>query len=599
MRLKPQFLRGWILACLAAAFWLLTAPASRADISDIIPPDRMITWSRDTVGVPGGIVYRTNIFCNVRVRIPGTNIVAVADGVTDDSPALQAALNLCPSGQVIYIPAGVYECNEGLSIKTSCVTIRGDGMGKTVLNVGCTNATTAFLTVGQYASSSLFTNTSTVSGATKGSTNIGVTCSAPLFAQWFKTNSLIMISESNPNFMYKLPPIDNLARYIGKVNSINGTNVTVWPPIYFDFTNNPCMAFTYLYLTTYTGVEDLSVMGLNNVGIHIFMEQTYGCWLRDVESWMGGMAHFYVAFSTMGEIRDCYMHEGYAYGSNAGEALEMYQFNSGFLVENNVFHLIYPAVNTSSSSSANVIAYNYSRDVPSGNVMGCDFDGNHGPHTMMNLWEGNVAAKFQSDSYFGSASHQTLFRNYFAGATTNSSQLCIAIDLCRFTQDMNIIGNVLGTNGWRGGYDEETNNYSLIYNVIYRLGYPGMGGNSYTGTNYGSNTMALCGSNWVYTMDNKGFLDYNVKQTIIRHGNYDYASKSTIWDPTIADTNLPPSLFYTSKPTWWSNNVPWPPIGPDCTPLVSAIPAQLRYNSELVSLPVPLLPPTNLRIVSQ
>ena len=42
---------------------------------------------------------------------------------------------------------------------------------------------------------------------------------------------------------------------------------------------------------------------------------------------------------------------------------------------------------------------------------------------------------------------------------------------------------------------------------------------------------------------------------------------------------LPASLYYTSKPSWWTAALAWPIIGPDLTPTVKVIPAQARYNA--------------------
>jgi hypothetical protein len=55
-------------------------------------------------------------------------------------------------------------------------------------------------------------------------------------------------------------------------------------------------------------------------------------------------------------------------------------------------------------------------------------------------------------------------------------------------------------------------------------------------------------------------LDLNVKNTMLRHGNYDYLNHSIGWDAAIADHAIPPSHFRSSKPVWFGN-LPWPPFG--------------------------------------
>src|ERR1700722_9761269 len=58
-------------------------------------------------GIPGGIPTNYTFWCDPTVAIPGTNIVVPTDGVSDCSPALQAAVNLCPSNGVVALPPGV------------------------------------------------------------------------------------------------------------------------------------------------------------------------------------------------------------------------------------------------------------------------------------------------------------------------------------------------------------------------------------------------------------------------------------------------------------------------------------------------------------
>jgi hypothetical protein len=75
--------------------------------------------------------------------------------------------------------------------------------------------------------------------------------------------------------------------------------------------------------------------------------------------------------------------------------------------------------------------------------------------------------------------------------------------------------------------------------VIYRLGYPNMGNNGFSASNPPSNA-------------DDGGHDPKVKDTILRHGNYDYETQSIVWDDAIADHQLPASLFKSAKPAWWA-----------------------------------------------
>jgi hypothetical protein len=89
----------------------------------IIPEDRRVKWQP---GVPGGIPNRTTL-CATVTNAPYN---AVGDGVADDAAALQAALDACPAGQVVFVPKGVFRVTKGLAIPSG-VVLRGAGPGDT------------------------------------------------------------------------------------------------------------------------------------------------------------------------------------------------------------------------------------------------------------------------------------------------------------------------------------------------------------------------------------------------------------------------------------------------------------------------------------
>jgi hypothetical protein len=60
---------------------------------------------------------------------------AVGNGVTDDTAAIQAALN---TGQVVYLPAGIYQINAPLTITQNNSGIRGNGIGSMIRTTSAT-----------------------------------------------------------------------------------------------------------------------------------------------------------------------------------------------------------------------------------------------------------------------------------------------------------------------------------------------------------------------------------------------------------------------------------------------------------------------------
>src|SRR5690606_26277848 len=52
-----------------------------------------------------------------------------------------------------------------------------------------------------------------------------------------------------------------------------------------------------------------------------------------------------------------------------------------------------------------------------------------------------------------------------------------------------------------------------------------------------------------------------VAESTLRHGNYDYVSRTVQWAPGLP-TELPPSLYLTGKPAFFGDN-PWPWVRPE------------------------------------
>jgi len=99
------------------------ATQSKASPEEIIPNDRRIDWSHS--GISGGIPQRTGICATIDSAVYG-------NGSTDATSAIQAALESCPDGQVVYLPEGVYITSDTIHLD-SYNTLRGAGPGKTVL----------------------------------------------------------------------------------------------------------------------------------------------------------------------------------------------------------------------------------------------------------------------------------------------------------------------------------------------------------------------------------------------------------------------------------------------------------------------------------
>jgi hypothetical protein len=541
---------GLVVLALGCASRLLAA-ADPADHSEIIPADRRITW-QGLPGVPDGIPHRTTIFAGV-LDAPYR---AVGDGVTDDTAAIQAALNACPADQVVYIPAGTYRINSRLTFNGSHRTIRGGGMGKTILEFHVAGGNGAF-EVGAAQWPRPKAGLAITGGATKDSTTVTVPNASGVVV-----GRMIRIEQANPDFVHAVNGASNNMSFMFKVVSKTATTVTFSPALPFTLTNSPALAVYGGGLLEKTGFEDLTFdLENSSAGCAVFLQQAYGCWFKGVEVRKSNAKQLWLVWCSKCEIRECYTHETRSSGPNH-EGIDLYEDCCWNLIENNTcLRGGFPMIILGDTGSE---------------IAGGDISVNHGPHNMMNLFEGNVGVMFQSDGYFGSASHNTVFRNWFSGAHPKLTQGLRAVALSRWSYYFNVVGNVLGDASFpappAGLLSTEANGYSYLTRVIYQLGYPHMGNNSYSGVNP--------------PHSGKDALDTRVKSTLLRHGNYDYATRSIQWDAGIADHALPNSLYLPGKPAWFGD-LRWPPIDPanPSTAAAGSIPAGCRFGAGSLTKP--------------
>ncbi|MBP7707444.1 MAG: hypothetical protein KA243_09385, partial [Candidatus Aminicenantes bacterium] len=57
-----------------------------------------------------------------------------------------------------------------------------------------------------------------------------------------------------------------------------------------------------------------------------------------------------------------------------------------------------------------------------------------------------------------------------------------------------------------------------------------------------------------------------------------YYNRAPVWDPGIGSRDIPASLFYTTKPSYFGD-LAWPPIGPDVSGMVGTTPAKARWEA--------------------
>lgn len=446
-----------------AAFLLLATPLEAV----IIQSSNIISWVKgSTVGVQGGIPTRSTIYTN----LPG--------GLTDVE--IEAALLNAPNDSVIVLSNDVnlpYDIRSGLTIDRSRVTIRGGG-SNTVL-VG-------HIVWGEESAGSWF---SVTNGGAKGTTNLVLTQITNPFGDPLVAGDLVSISaefpETNTTFqVFSTTGYKRTLNQVVLIHSVSGSTVSITAPLIYDFTNR-CSLESYNFAASslrpnlMVGLESFRLQTTNDNGWHdesvyaLNITTVANCWVTNVffenlnqyefvNNYLVGVgrsAHFEFVGNSVGPATG-------AGTSHAGIILE--QVGSS-LFENNIVHHI-PQVGLMFNTGANGNAFFgnfFTNNSGNGDIL-C-----HNTHSMMNLWEANhVPVKYNLDGYFGSASHQTLFRNWFGGG----------VAFKRFITFSQVVGNVLGiTNGYEYTLFNETNGFTRY--PLFELGFPNIGNTTYIGTN--------------------------------------------------------------------------------------------------------------------
>ena len=534
-------------------------------------------------GVPGGIPERTAVCSNIV-----TNFGAVGDGVHDDAPAIQNAINACPVGGVVVIPAGRYRLNSQIQLSKG-ITIRGAGPASTFLR---TYANWHGIQLGDFPSTPVVTN---VTGSlAKDATTITVaSISTPALAvgdyisiDQLKDNVEVVNADGTSGSSAEECRSGAHTRCLGqitRITAINGLTLTVSPALYHGYSAAQVPQVWKVSqggsMTVRAGVEDLSlerVSPTGSEGYHNFkMVACAQCWIKNVESKKTETWHVDLDRTFQCEVRDSSFNDGWAFTGGRSYGVVGTGRTSAALVENNIFYHLRHAMIVKDGATGNVYGYNYSVASYQGeDWLAADMN-SHGAHTTMNLFEGNIGAKIYGDFTHGSASYNTFFRNWAIrdSSAQTITQALRAVDIERSNSFYNIVGNVLGQSGqtWTA-YEDSGTRLAGSGKYVYTWGYYSDGATTSS--------------------------DPKSKVTVLRHGNYDFATQSTTWDPGISDRSLPASLYLSSKPRFFGG-LPWPSIGPDTNTLPGTIPAKERYEGR----PVPEggnLPsaPTNLRIIS-
>jgi len=219
-------LRLPILALAILSTHILFAAENKSN--EVIPDDRRIDWKP---GIPGGIpIYPP--FASVKDAPYG----AKGDGKADDTAAIQKAIDACPPGKAVLLPAGTYRLTGMIKLMKG-VALRGEGPEKTRL----TNEATKDHVIGMCDWDQDKT-ARIVSGYTRGSTSITVDD-----ASKFKVGELLLIDQLNDPELVDIAGVEGVCNYAGRedgkramgqlvlIAAKNEQTLTLNRPLYFTF----------------------------------------------------------------------------------------------------------------------------------------------------------------------------------------------------------------------------------------------------------------------------------------------------------------------------------------------------------------------------
>ncbi|MBN1696501.1 MAG: hypothetical protein JW881_03205 [Spirochaetales bacterium] len=521
-------------------------PDIPADDNKIIPLNRRIDWYP---GIPGDIPDYPDA-----INAKDSPYNAAGDDTTDDTAAIQAAINACPPGSAVYLPAGTYRISNQLTISRSIV-LRGAGPENTRIK----QYSTARILQLYSGNQRIGPIVKIISGFYRDSTSITVSNAAT-----FESGDYIVMYQDNlDGLVFKEGSGGRPCEWCGigesegnhamtqivRIESKLGNSLKINRPLYFGFTaeNNP--EIQEIGMISGVGVEDLAIeQAVSGGSYNIFASSLAYSWLKNIHSYMCPSAHLRLMYSYGCEIRDSYFYDAYTHTGSASYGIFIIYPNSDHLIENNKILKCSPSICHEGGGSGNVIAYNYARESFHEDPSEWFFKNivNHGAHPYMNLFEGNYVDGIALDNYWGSSSHNTYFRNYVTRhrTTPEATEGIYAVEIGTLNYYNSFVGNVfcqpdaIGTVNMCKCSDNR---------IIWRMG-------CFSGASTGNPE------------------DPFVSLTTFRHGNYNYITNSVNWDIRTSEKIIPHSLYLTSKPSFFGS-LSWPPFGPDVSGKVGEIPA--------------------------
>lgn len=448
------------------------------------------SWAVTTAGFRCFTGTVTNI-SGTTFTLSGNATASVTDGTVShrDDLAIQAAIAASSAEDIIYMPAGTYILNTKLVLSDySNRTLRGAGLSSTILDVRYDTLGVELSKSGDYAwASQVYArpaqsadNTVSVP-ITQGDTTITIGSTSA-----FTVGQSIQLAIDNQYdnteiaagevMTYSMFGFNTLRRPMHRIVSKTSTTLTITPAAYFTPASNLGVYVNYqLDSVVRIGLEGFTVSGANGPLVGgIKMEQAQNCWMKGVQVTKASNYPVQLYDSIFLEVRES-IFQGVGRAGTNGAGLLMNHVCAS-LIENNQGFNAQPIVEVNYSSVGNIIGYNFFN---SSSFMNLDL--NHGPHNSHNLVEGNITAGIIVDTYFGSSSNDTIYRNWTSGADYETGTYLGTIAVNRWAYYYGVIGNIYGA---------PSNPYTVSPYDPWDFGYP------FGGITYGGNVNPYANDFW-------------------------------------------------------------------------------------------------------
>jgi len=529
----------------------------------LFPAVNIIDWANNA-----GLNYsiptsRSNI-------IDVTDYGATGDGTTDDTTAIQDAIDAATTGDVVYFPGSVsspvtYKITTQLLVFNKSITLRGVGRsgkiwGSEIKLFGTTETNVIKI----YAFSISASGIDISSGYTKGSTALTFADASTISS--ISAGDIICVSGLNQTDLVYNDGKDSggtlpaAQTYLGiasgtrtmtqlvKVSSKVGATLNLARPLYFTIqaADSPQVLRYASGSISFSGVEDLKLSrdedasGYSDANL-VRILFGVNCWVKNCDLTRTTGAGVKLMGSYGCVVRDNYIHTPLSRGSGHSYGVWLFGPNSDHLVENNALDNMRHSLIPEGGGSGNIFGYNYCIDDQGseGDTFGlngsCD---THGACPYCNLWEGNITQKATHDNTWGNAVYNSWYRNWvtIAGKNIAFTSGLAGVDFQQHSYYNAFVGGIVGKSGQTGARLAE-DGWVSSNRRSYRFGFITPGG----------------------TVLN----DANVSATTTIHRSYDFIGDG-FYDLNNGglDSTLDDSLYHASKPDFFGA-LSWPPFDPD------------------------------------